>query len=743
MSTNLTRREFIKITGLTTAGMSLAPVGASLIGKDKSSLSDTEGVEAGEKRFPTYCEICFWKCAGWTHVKDGEPYKVIGHDDDPLCNGRLCPRGTGGIGSYIDEDRLQYPLIRVKGEDGKQTFRRASWDEAFDFIAKKLNDIKKKHGADTVALFSHGSGGSYWKTFLKAYGSKNAGAPSYAQCKGPREEAFYLTYGAGISSPERIDTQNAKCMVLLGSHIGENMHNAQLQEFTEMHMNGGTVITVDPRFSIAAGKSKYWLPIKPATDLALLLAWIHVIIYEGLYDKNYVKNFTLGFDQLKDHVKTMTPEWAASITNLDPEQIRKTAREMADAAPAVIVHPGRHVTWYGDDTQRLRAVAILNGILGAWGRRGGFYLPQKAKVPKFPIPKFPKIKRNWRTAFPDKFPFAVEDVSNAIVDASIPEEGRDYTVKGWIVNGTNLIHTLPDKAHTLKAIQELELMVVVDTMPADITGYADVVLPECTYLERYDDLRISKHKIPTVALRMPATEPKFESKPAWWMAKTLAEKMGLGAYFPWKTFEEYLDTRLKGIGSSLKEMQKLGVKTFKPKGSLYFADDLSDFSVDTESGKIELYSQEMANAGADPLPTYTPHEEPPEGFYRLNYGRTPTHTFGRTANNPLLSATMKENSCWIHPSIAKIWGIKNGQYIKLVNQDGIESAKVKARITERIRHDSIYMAHGFGHEDKRQSRASKSGASDSLLMTNVKIDPLMGGTGMRANFVTFKTEGIS
>ncbi|RLA40844.1 MAG: nitrate reductase, partial [Gammaproteobacteria bacterium] len=335
---------------------------------------------------------------------------------------------------------------------------------------------------------------------------------------------------------------------------------------------------------------------------------------------------------------------------------------------------------------------------------------------------------------------ANEVLANGVFDATVVRPEVACHIRGWIVNGTNLISTLPNRQETLKLIDGLDFMVVIDTMPAEITGYADVVLPECTYLERYDDLRISQGKEPTVALRMPAVEPKYDTKPGWWMAKTLATKMGLGDYFPWKNIEEYLDYRLKGIGSSLKEMQKIGVKKLPADASIYFADDLSDFSVDTDSGLIELYSEQLAELNFDAMPVYTEHEKPEAGFYRLIYGRAPTHTFGRTANNPILYETMKENDVWVHPSVAKLWGLKTGQYVRLENQDGVVSGKIKVLVTERIRHDSVYMVHGFGHVDKRLTRAHNKGASDSQLITKYKVDPIMGGTGMRVNFVTFKLE---
>jgi thiosulfate reductase/polysulfide reductase chain A len=145
--------------------------------------------------------------------------------------------------------------------------------------------------------------------------------------------------------------------------------------------------------------------------------------------------------------------------------------------------------------------------------------------------------------------------------------------------------------------------------------------------------------------------------------------------------------------------------------------------------------------GFDPFPVYTPHMERPEGFYHLNYGRAPMHTFSRTANNPNLTDLMDENKVWVNPKVAKEWGLKNDQLVYLENQDGfVSDFPIKVRITERIRFDSVYIVHGFGHSDKKLSRAFGKGVSDSQLITRVLVDPIMGGTGMRGNFVTFRFE---
>ncbi len=734
------RRQFIRVTTLGAGGLAMA--GSAFKWTSASALlNKLSGNEGIPLRTPTYCEVCFWQCAGWVYKDEkGSIQKIIGNDEDPHCNGRFCPRGTGGVGQYHDEDRLKTPLIRTN-VDGVETFREASWEDAFDLIAAKMKSISQQHGPECIALFTHGSGGAHFGHLLKVFGSQSVTAPSYAQCRGPREAAFISTFGDIIYSPERTDIRDTRCLVLIGSHIGENMHNGQIQEMSDAIDKGATIITVDPRFSTAASKSKFWLPIKPSTDLALLLAWINVIVENEWYDKDYIQRYAYGFDQLKAHVKKYTPEWAYGITTIDPNLIRNTAKEMHDASPAVIVHPGRHVTWYGDDTQRLRAIAILNALLGSWGRRGGFYKPERVHLPDFPVPDFPTPKRMPQKAYEGKYRLANEVVSNGICEATIPSPDRPFNFKMWIVNGTNLMAALPDQKQTIEAINNLDLLVVVDTMPVEITGYADVILPECTYLERYDMIRKSPHREPNLALRMPAVEPKYDSKPADWMAMQLAKRLGLEAWFPWKTIEEMLDWQLQQVGSSLEEMKRIGVKKFKrPFDDLYFAPG-EEITFNTTTGKIELYSTDMEAEGFDPLPVYTAHEEPPEGFYRLIYGRAPMHTFSRTANNPNLTDLMDENTLWVNPKVARFWDLKNDQYVKLKNQDGkVSTFSIKVRITERIRWDSVYMVHGFGHNNKKLTRAHGRGVNDTELITNVKIDPLMGGTGMRSNFVTFITD---
>jgi thiosulfate reductase/polysulfide reductase chain A len=728
------RRKFLKISG----GAAAALAGSAAVTATRSVSSDRGNhSRSGIQTIPTFCDICFWKCGAIAYLKDGALWKIEGNPLDPLSRGRLCPRGTGGVGAHYDPDRLRTPLMRRRHR-GDEEWDAVTWDEALSSIAEKLQKIKADYGPESVALFSHGIGGTFLRHALKAFGVINIAAPSFAQCRGPRDVGFILTYGEDIGSPERTDIRNADCLVLLGSHLGENMHNTQVQEFAEAVGKGASLIVVDPRVSIAAGKAKFYLPIKPGTDIALLLAWMHVLVEEDLYDKEYIARYGFGFEPFAASLKTCTPEWAYPETGIEPDLIRSTAREMARYKPATLVHPGRHVTWYGDDAQRSRAIALLNALLGSWGRKGGFYSPASMDVSGYPYPDYPKPQKEKADNPGNKYPFAEEAITTGIRDAT--RTGKPYPIKGWFVYATNLMEALPNAQETIQAIQNLDLLVVVDTIPSEIAGWADIVLPESVYLERYDDLNVEWFREPFVALRQPVVPSPHDQKPNWWIARSLAVKLGLERYFPWQDIEEYLRHRLSGAKLNFDELKKNGIIR-GAKQPVYFAEGVPD-QFPTPSGKIEFYSLPLEKAGMEPVPQYRRPADGPAGYLRLLYGRAPVHSFSRTQSNPILSDAMNENEVWVHPDTARRYGIQNGVYVRLKNQDNVLSNRVRVRVTERIRPDCTYMVHGFGHTSKELRHAFGRGASDARLITRYATDPLMGGTGMNVNFVTFVRQEV-
>lgn len=722
----VSRRRFLQISAATFGAAASSP-----------TLSAATGPAANQDRtVATYCEMCFWRCGGLGVVREGKLHAFVGNPLDPASNGRLCARGTGAPGSHIEPDRVRTPLIRV-GARGQEQFKAVTWDEALDHVATRLQKIKAEDGAESVAFFKHGIGAKFIEHALKSWGVVNSAAPSYAQCRGPRDVGFALTYGTGLGSPEPLDIVNTKTLVLIGSHLGENMHNTQVQEFADFLGRGGKLIVADPRLSVAASKAAHWLPVKPGTDIALINAWMHVIVTEGLYDKAFVKEYGHGFEQFARFIRTQTPEWAAAETGIPAATIRVTARAMAATRPATLIHPGRRCNWYGDDSQRARAVALLNALMGNWGRKGGFFLQHTVKLAPYPLPPYPKSAKGKADNPGGKYPFADEELSTGIREATL--SGQPYPIKAWVVYSTNLVFTLPDPRKTLAAIDKLDLLVVIDTIGSEIAGYADVVLPEAMFLERFDDINTVWGRRGWVALRQPVVAaPSPEQKPGWWIGKQLANRLGVPQAIPFTDIEEYLAARVEKAGLSYEQLKRDGVIVGPVKPN--YVEDGGKIEFDTPSGKVEFWSEQVKQAGFDPVPRYMRPAPAPAGMVRLITGRSPVHTFGRTQGNPILHDMQPTNDLWIAKPLATRLGVIDGQKVRLRNQDGIVSLPVAARVTERLRPDCVYMVYGFGHTSRMSRLSFRQGASASHLNSSYRTDPLTGSTSIHTNFVAILKE---
>jgi len=555
MSSTISRRDWLRWTSV---------AGAVTAGAAKAAEPGRPGWQGSRRveQIATNCEMCFWRCGVLAEVRDGRVVKLEGNPDHPQTEGRLCARGNTGSQLLYDPDRLKRPRLRT-GARGEGKFQEISWEQALDFLAARMSDLKRKYGAESLAFFPHGVASSFFATLMKAFGTPNSAEPAFSQCRGPREVGYALTFGSGLGSPEPVDLEESKLIVLIGSHIGENVFTSQVTAFSTALERGAKLIVVDPRFSVAAAKADWWLPIRPGSDIALLLAWMNVLLEEGSYDKDYIARYASGLREVAAHVREFTPEWAEGITELPAGQIRETARAMGAAKPAVAIHPGRHTTWYGDDTQRARAMAIITALLGSWGRKGGIFLPTPLGTGGFPLPPFPKPAQERADGAGTRYPLASEDqgLTLGLVEATLTE--KPYPIKGWIVYGQNVLESIPQREQTLKAIGKLDLMVVVDVMPVEQVQYADLVLPEATYLERYDPPAVvASAKRPFIAVRQPVVEPLYDSRPGWWIARQMAQRLGLEAYFPWKTPEEHLESIVRPLDVNVRQLRVRGAVAF-------------------------------------------------------------------------------------------------------------------------------------------------------------------------------------
>jgi thiosulfate reductase/polysulfide reductase chain A len=741
MKYRISRRNFIKTAGMFAAAPYLPHQSVSESQRGRSGRVGVKSVESIE----SVCEMCFWRCLISVKVHNGKIVKIDGNEKSPTNGEKICARGNAGIKLVYDPDRLKYPLKRV-GPRGSGQWQRISWEEALADVGKNLKGLLAKHGPQGLALFPHGQSAGYVTSFFDALGCENICEASLYQCRGNRDVGYELTFGDSPGSPERIDLAHSKAMLLIGSHLGENVHVSQMMDWIKGLNNGSRLVVVDPRFSVAASKATLWLQIKPGTDTALLLAWMNYLITEELYDKKFVAAHCVGFDELKTSIAHATIEWAARITDLPGPQIIEGIRILAENSPHVVIHPGRHSTWYGvGDTQRARAMAMLTALLGAYGVKGSLFL--NTKIPSFvcradvsasnkpeaisgtglqPAPT-PKLIR-------DKWPFHLPGTPTAdVIEATITS--KPYPVRGWVVWGQNVLQSTPNPEHTLKAIKSLDYLVVVDIMPSPVTQYADIILPEATYLERFDMVLKNTNTIePYVALRQPVIPPLYESRDPFRITKSIASEMGYPAAFEFEKVEQVIDKTLASLDLTRAELRKLGgVKKFPGKPYLE-PDEAPQFG--TPSGKIELYSKQMAAFNVDPVPKYEETPEPPQGYCRILYGRSPVHTMSRTHNNKWLHGEMPENSLWVHPDTAASCQLVQGDRVHLINHDGIKSnTDIKIKITKGIRADCVFLEAMFGSPSKLLSRAFNSGVADGALMTTKAIDPLLGTVGLRINFV--------
>ncbi len=765
MSRGISRRAFIKTSSVAVAS---ATIGGSILPKVSTASSQIESYNRmmtqyneGKKAF-TYCEMCFWKCGVIAHVRNGMVHKLDGNPLNPNNQGHLCAKGNSGIYLLYDPNRLKTPLLRT-GKRGEGKFKKVSWEEAFDYIGKKLKTIINKHGARSVASLLHGTGEEPFKILSRAIGTPNVIIPAYSQCMGSREIGWFLTYGTGVSGHAPFDYKNSKYIISFGRNILGSIQVREAKDLAEGLARGAKLVYCDPRFSETAAKADIWLPINPGTDLALILGLIHVIIRDQLVNMEFVDKYCYGFDRLADFIREYTPNWAYKETGIEPSLIEKIAWEFAKNAPNVVVVPPRRFSRYGNDTQTSRGIAILNALMGNWGVPGGiwqrnrfkyivanpntndceikeinFRLPREMKPPK------PRVLR--ADGAGHKFPLAPGFLGreNGIIEAT--KTGKPYPIKAWIVYDTNPIGSSPIGKNRLieEVIPKLDLIVDIDVIPNDISMFADVILPESTYLERYDLPHIQKDAHPFIAIREPAVKPLFDTKVSWDIAKGIAEKLGYGRYF-----EESLKERIEKIIKRLPEgkqheLRERGVTVFEG-ANPYPQVSGKPMKFHTRTRKIELYStflERLQHKRGDtyyPLPKYTPPKKPTEeNTFRLLFGRVPVHTHSRTQNNKMLEELYTENKVWINVEDAKKLGISENDLVVLYSTaTKRESAPIKARVTNRIKKGCVFIAHGFGHTSKLLDIAYKKGISDSLLCSD-DVDPISGAAAFLNAFVKIK-----
>lgn len=642
------------------------------------------------------CILCVSGCGIDAYVKDGKLVKVEGMAEHPLNKGHLCPRGDNLVEYANAPDRLKYPMKKENGE-----WKRISWDEALDTIASKLTRIKQEYGAHSLAIF----GGSmavenielaaFTQRFKGAFGTPNLFSVE-SFCFRIRVIAHLLTFGRFTSE----DPLQAKCILLWGNNPDESRwmwadHMHEAVEKGELKL-----IVIDPRRTPLAKKGIH-LQIRPGTDAALGLAMLNVIFSEGLYDQKFLEEWTVGLNELKEHVKQYTPEKAEEITWVPAADIRTAARIFATAKPACIVPGTSPLAQNGNGLQNERLLCILQTVTGNLDVPGGWAMTPLPRLSDLRVPvkeepigaaEYPVFYQVWGKVVP---------YGQAMLFPDVVLSEKPYPIKALIVVGGNPALTIPDSNKTRKALEKLDLLVVLNPFMTETAEMAHIVLPACTFLEKMGlgMVYAINAGLPYLLLRKQVVEPPGEAWADWKFWTELARRMGLGQYFPWNTDEEVVAHLLEPSGVTLQQLNE------NPCG-VYFDNKHYDaretFGFRTPSKKIELYSKALEEAGFDPLPT---HREPDESPVRtpelakkyplilITGARMREYTHSQLRSMTQMRRRAPDPLAQIHTTTAKRYDIIDGEMIVVETRRG--SIKMKAKVTEDIAPQVVSIPHGW------------------------------------------------
>jgi anaerobic selenocysteine-containing dehydrogenase len=644
----------------------------------------------------TDCGLCINCCGVNAYVENGKLVKVEGIPEHWLNKGRLCPKGERLPDLLYSPARLKYPMKKVNGR-----FQRMSWDDALGEIGAKLQELKDKYGAHTLATWTGSVGVEHFEMaafnqrFRGAYGTPNFFNPE-GICFRTRILARQITFGRyPVEEPV-----NANCILLWGRNPDESYWPVG-RIVRERVKAGAKLVTIDPR-RIPISNLGIYLQPRPGTDGAIALAMMNVIIGEDLWDKEFVAKYTTGFDRLTEHVKEFTPERAETISSVPASEIRRAARIFATTKSACILEGVGHMNQFANGLQTNRAYSILMAITGNVDVPGGWVTCPQVRLADLRLP----VKE--RPLGFDEFPIFHQfnktppPYGSASMMTQAMKSEKPYPIKAFISSGSNPALTFPDTKLFLEGIKNLELFVNIDPNLTETGQLADYVLPACTFLEETGiggfPYGISYCE-PYIMLRKKVVEPLYESKPIWLIWTELGRKMGYAEHFPWNTDEEVAEYFFSTSGVTVQQLKEHpeGVYFGKKEYRLF---EKKGFS--TESGKAELYSARMEKLGFPGMPGHLePQQSPvadPEIVKQypeilLTGARTIEYIDAQMRDVPALRARRPDPEAEIHPATAAKYGIVHGELIAVETPRG--SVKIKANVTPDMKPGVVSVPHGW------------------------------------------------
>ncbi|MEW9668675.1 molybdopterin-dependent oxidoreductase [Ammoniphilus sp. 3BR4] len=688
----------------------------------------TRYIEQEDGIFPSVCPLdCPDTCALHVHKEKGKIIKVTGNPDHPVTQGAICNKVRHMAERIYHPDRLTYPMKRI-GKKGEGKFARIGWDEAIEEIRNQFQGIAKDYGSEAILPYSfYGNMGllnadGMDRRFFHRLGSSQL---DQTICSIAGNVGFGYTMGiTGGTQPE--ETVDSKLIVIWGANVvSTNMHQVVLAE--KARKNGAKVIVIDVHKNQTGKWADWFIPILPGTDAALALGIMHVLFDEALVDEPFLAQYTHGHEELREHVKSYTPDRVAQITGVPKSDIIKLSRMYGTVSPSYI-RIGNGLQHHDNGGMAVRSISCLPSLTGQWAVKGGGATKSNGW--------YARVNQQ-ALARPDLRPNPQARVINMNLLGTALLELQDPPVKALFIYGANPAVVAPDANRVMKGLAREDLFTVVhDLFLTDTAKYADIVLPATSSFENMDLYKSYWH--PYIQLQEPVIAKVGESKSNFELFQMLAKTMGFSD-------EEFLESEedlvqqaldhpsnpyLKGITfEGLKEnsWMKLNLSEEKP-----FLQKLP-----TSTGKIELYSEEMKKQGMPPLPTYIPLLEGFDGEhgpaesekFPLMLITPPNHNFLNStfSNVEKHQKLEKKPILQIHSQDAKRRGISDGDVVRVWNERG--SCELAAKVIDHML-PGVVVSQGLWGEDREKpqavnkltpSRIADMGGGATFFSTTVEV----------------------
>jgi anaerobic selenocysteine-containing dehydrogenase len=671
-------------------------------------------------------------CGLLLHVENGRIIKIEGDPESPLNRGTICSKGIAQIERLNHPDRLMHPWRRV-GERGEGKWQKVSWEEALTEIAQKILDRIRQKDEGSIA-FAQGTpkGLELYMMIRLANALKvpHVVTPG-AVCHMPRETGALMT--CGFFPVPDYDHPPA-LVVVWGSNLfqtnEEGIIGAQLRRAMD---RGAELITVDPRKTLLASKARLWLQPKPGTDLALALGMLKVIVEEELYDRDFVKQWTVGFDELRSHLRRYSLVRIADITWLAEEAITQAARLYARTKPACIQW-GNALEHNINSVQCVRALIILKAVTGNLDAPGGNVQrisPPIMRPGEFVLSKSFGEKRE--KLLSPEFRLASQmgfTPSQSVIKAIL--SGKPHPIRVMYIQGGNPLLSYANAQETCQALRQLDFLVVSEIFMTPTAQLADIILPAATNFE-FDD--IGHYGLPHgfILARPKVVDPPVECRPDSLILNELGKRVGKENLF-WPDLRACLDDILQPAKMTFEDLKRVGFL----KGAWTYK-SYTDKGFPTPSGKVEIYSSRFAQWGYDPLPVYRDLLESSSADLELSRthpliltsAKDPHYFHSAYRNLPSLRRLSPDPVVLLHPETAASLRLQEGDWACIETSRG--TIRQKVAFDSDLHHRVVIAAYGWWFPERADGELSgwKEANLNILTENNPPYEPAIGSTNLR------------